>query len=254
MDRESNVWARGGLTLIVGVALVAGVVMGVPARAESSCGTGITEAVFDVVLSMPVPGIVLRQSVKEGSPVHTNEIILELDNRLEELEVERRKLVMENRKADWESTRTVSEKSSSVSRDELLKREAEYKVALTEYETAQEQLRRRRLLSPGEGVIVEVKLHVGEACAAYEPIVRVVDTRRCYFISNIEARISSDLKVNQPVRLELEDGKSSIRVAAKIIFISPVIDPASGLQKVKALFENADGRVRPGLMGKMFQE
>ncbi len=254
MDREPNVWARGGFTLIIGAALAVHAVMGVPALAESSWGTGITEAVFDVTLSMPVPGIVLRQSVKEGSVVGTNEIILELDNRLEELEVERRKLVMDNRKADWESTRTVFEKSSSVSRDELLKREAEFKVALTEYETAQEQLRRRRLSSPGEGVVAEVKLHVGEACAAYEPVVRVVDTRRCYFISNIEARIASGLKVGQPVRLELEDGKSPVRVGAKIVFISPVVDPASGLQKVKALFENADGKVRPGVVGKMFQE
>ncbi len=254
MDRETNVRTRRWLTSIVGVSLAAACAMAATAMAESSCGTGITEAVFDVTLSMPVPGIILTQPVKEGALVHTNEVILALDNRLEELEVERRKLVMENRKADWESTRTVSEKSSSVSRDELLKREAEYKVALTEYETAQEQLRRRHLLSPGEGVVAEVKLHVGEACAAYEPVVRVVDARRCYFISNVEARISSGLKVKQPVRLELEDGSSSLRVEARIVFISPVVDPASGLQKVKALFENADGKVRPGLMGKMFCE
>jgi multidrug efflux pump subunit AcrA (membrane-fusion protein) len=82
----------------------------------------------------------------------------------------------------------------------------------------------------------------------------VVDTRRCYFISNIEARMASGLKVNQPVRLELEDGNLSLRVEARIVFISPVVDPASGLQKVKALFENADGKVRPGLVGKMFRE
>jgi RND family efflux transporter MFP subunit len=254
MDRKTKVRVRRQLTFIVGVTLAAGCALAVAAMAESSCGTGITEAVFDVTLSMPVPGIILTQSVKEGSLVHTNEVILKLDNRLEELEVERRKLVMENRKADWESTRTVFEKSSSVSRDELLKKEAEYKVAQTEYETAQEQLRRRHLLSPGEGVVAEVKLHVGEACAAYEPVVRVVDTRRCYFISNIEARMASGLKVNQPVRLELEDGNLSLRVEARIVFISPVVDPASGLQKVKALFENADGKVRPGLVGKMFRE
>jgi RND family efflux transporter MFP subunit len=254
MDRKTNVRASRGSNFIVGVTLAAGCALAVSARAESLCGTGITEAVFDVTLSMPVPGIIQTQPVKEGSLVHTNEVILKLDNRLEELEVERRKLVMDNRKADWESTRTVFEKSSSVSRDELLKKEAEYKVAQTEYETAQEQLRRRHLLSPGEGVVAEVKLHIGEACAAYEPIARVVDTRRCYFISNTEARVSSGLQVNQPVRLELEDGNASLRVEARIVFISPVIDPASGLQKVKALFENADGKVRPGLMGKMFRE
>ena len=254
MNRETNIRTRRWLACIFGVTLATGGAMAAPALAEPSCGTGITEAVFDVALSMPVPGIIVTQPVKEGSLVHTNEVLLKLENRLEELEVERRKLVMENRRADWESTRTVFEKSSSISRDELLKKEAEYKIAVTEFETAQEQLRRRHLLSPGEGVVAELKLHVGEACAAHEPVVRVVDTRHCYFVSNVEARVTSGLKIDQRVRLEFEDGNSSLPVEARIVFISPIVDPASGLQKVKALFENPDGKVRPGLVGKMYRE
>jgi hypothetical protein len=33
-----------------------------------------------------------------------------------------------------------------------------------------------------------------------------------------------------------------------------VVDSASGLAKVKALFENADGKIRPGLSAKMILE
>jgi RND family efflux transporter MFP subunit len=215
---------------------------------------GITEPVFDVVLSLPVPGIVASLPVHEGDFVQTNQLILELDSRLEELEVDRRKLVLDNRKADWESTRTVFEKSNSVSRDELLKKEADYKIAVAEYETAVEQLRRRRLVSPGAGVVAELKPHVGEACSAYEPVVRIVDIRHCYFVSNVEGQGSAHLKLNQKMALEIEDGESKIRMEGVIVFISPVVDSASGLQKIRVLFHNPDGKIRPGLAGRILPD
>lgn len=216
----------------------------------ASC-PGITEPVFDVTLSLPVPGIVSALNFKPGDFVHTNDVILELDNQLEQIEIERRKCIMENHKADWESTRTVFEKSASVSRDELLKKEADYKVSLAEYQEAEEQLRRRRLIAPGAGVLCEMKLHVGEACSPYEAVVRLVDTRRCHFISDIPARASVRLKTGQAVQLEIENGDAPIPIEGHIIFISPVVDPASGLQTVKVLFENPEGKVRPGLAGKI---
>ncbi len=215
---------------------------------------GLTEPVFDVVLSLPVPGIVSSLAVREGDFVKTNEVILELDNRLEELEVDRRKFVLDNRKADWESTRTVFEKSNSVSRDELLKKEADYKIAVAEYETAVEQLKRRRLISPGAGVVAELKPHTGESCSAYEPVARIVDTRRCYFVSNVEAQSSVRFKPQQKLALEIDDGDQKVRVEGNIVFISPVVDSSSGLQRIKVLFENPEGKIRPGLSGRIIPE
>jgi RND family efflux transporter MFP subunit len=212
---------------------------------------GITEPVFDVTLSFPVPGIITSLKFKEGDFVQTNDVILELDKRLEEIQVDRQTYIMENHKTDWETTRTVFEKSSSVSRDDLLKKEADYKVSLAEFDQAKEQLRRRQLLAPGAGVICDIKLHVGEACAAYEPVARVVDTRRCYFTSNIESGASVGLRVGQKIPIEIENSGAPIRIEAQIIFISPVVDSASGLQRIKAVFDNTDGKVRPGLAGRV---
>ena len=237
-------------TFVLGLGLVALVLPAFVSAAPSSC-PGITEPVFDVTLSLPVPGIVYAINFKPGDFVQTNEVILELDHQLEEIEVERRKCIMENHKADFESTRQVFVKSSSVSRDELLKKEADYKVALAEYQQAEEQLRRRRLIAPGAGVLCEMKLHVGETCVAYESIVRQVDTRRCYFVSDVPARSSVGLKPGQTVQLEIEDGETPIKVEGRLIFVSPVVDSASGLQSVKAVFDNPEGKVRPGLAGKL---
>jgi multidrug efflux pump subunit AcrA (membrane-fusion protein) len=81
---------------------------------------------------------------------------------------------------------------------------------------------------------------------------RVVDTTRCYFTGQIEGRSASSLHLDQVVKIQV-DGVAA-PVTGKISFISPVVDPASGLAKVKALFENADGKIRPGLAAKMITE
>jgi membrane fusion protein (multidrug efflux system) len=218
---------------------------------RAAAPAGITEPVFDVILSLPVPGIVARLPVREGDFVSTNQVILELDNRLEELEVDRRKHVLDNRKADLESTRMVFEKSTSVSRDELLKKEADYKIALTEYATAVEQLARRKLLSPGAGVIAELRLEVGESCSAYEPVVRVVDSRACYFVCNVEAEVAARLAPGQTTGLEIDTGKGPARVDGRVVFVSPVVDSSSGLQRVKVWFDNLDQKIRPGVAGRL---
>jgi multidrug efflux pump subunit AcrA (membrane-fusion protein) len=97
-------------------------------------------------------------------------------------------------------------------------------------------------------------LEVGEACQPYQPIIRLVDTSRCYFVSNLEARLAARLKADQSVKLEVETGAAPVTVTGKLIFISPVVDPGSGLVRIRVLFENREGKVRPGLTAKMLLE
>ena len=55
---------------------------------------GITEPFLDVTLNASVPGIISKRRFQEGDFVKAGDAIIELDQRLEELEVERRQLVV----------------------------------------------------------------------------------------------------------------------------------------------------------------
>jgi RND family efflux transporter MFP subunit len=223
-----------------------------PGPAEGNVASGITEAICDVTLSASVPGIVNVWKFKEGDFVQQGDVIIELDKVLEELEAARRKLVMENRQADWEALQTLVKKSSiSVKKEELERAETEYRIAVVEHDIAVEQLRRRSITAPHAGIVVELMRRPGEACQPYQPLIRLVDTRQCYFISNIEGKAAERLSLGQSVKLEIECGSKPTVVQGKIAFLSPVVDPASGLRKVKVLFENAEGKVHPGVAGKM---
>jgi RND family efflux transporter MFP subunit len=231
--------------------LLTGASTGPVAASELNSVDGITEPFLDVTVSASVAGIITAQKFGEGDFVKEGDVILELDKKLEELETARRKLVVDNKKVDFDATEVLFKTTKAVSGEEREKKQVEYKIAAVEHDMAAEQLRRRSVASPLAGVITEVMLDVGEACQPYQPLLRIVDVRRVYFVANIEAKAAAMLKQGQPVKLEIETGAAALPVQGKISFLSPVADPASGLLKVKVLFENPEGKIRPGLAGKL---
>ncbi len=221
------------------------------AAPNAPVATGITEPYLYVTLSAPVPGIIAVRHFKEGDRVKKGQPILELDKTLEELEVTRRTTIAEEKKRDYDSTAVLFERTKSVSKEDLLKKESEAKVAAAERDIAIEVLKRRIVTAPFDGQITEIVREVGEASDEYQPLARFVDVSRCYFISNLEAKLAARLKLEQAVQLEVETGAAPIPVTGKVIFISPVVDSASGLVKIRIVFDNADGRIRPGLAAQL---
>jgi RND family efflux transporter MFP subunit len=216
--------------------------------------TGIVLPFIDVTLSAPVPGILMSRKFEEGATVKAGEVLLELDNQLERLEVERRKIVRDQKQIDFESTKKLLNTTKGVSKEQLEIKEAEYRVAAVEYDVAVEQLHRRQVTAPHNGVIAQIVIEVGESCAAYQPLIQVVDTSQCYLVASVEASQGARLKKNQTLRLEIDNGGEKALLTGKVFFVSPVVDPASGLQKIKIIFENKDGKVRPGLTGVVLAE
>ena len=237
---------------------------------------GITEPIEDITLNAIVEGTIAKLHFKEGATVKKGQTILELDKRLEALEVGRRKLIWESKseleaaaaqaatlKSLLASTRELFESTRSVSKDELIRLELEYKLAVSEkqrleveeirekieYEMALETLARRSLRAPIPGTIIKLFLDIGESCEQTQPLVHLVNTRKCLFVCNIEEWAGRTLKKGQSVDLKIKIGSEAVDKEGKVIFASPVVDPASGLLEVKAEFDNADGTVRPGISG-----
>lgn len=222
--------------------------------ADGASFPGLTEPFLDVTLSASVPGLITARPFKEGDAVKPGDVLIELDHRLEELESDRRKVVRDQKRGEFESTRKLFSATKGVSQEDVEKKEAEFRVAAVEFDMAQEQLRRRRVLSPLAGIITEITVEQGEACQPYQALVRVVDTRRCYFVVNVEAKVAAGLQSGQDVKLEIQAGAGPSVVRGRIAFLSPVVDAASGLQKVKVLFENGDAKVAPGVAGRLILE
>ena len=239
---------------------------------------GITEPIHDVLLSLPTMGTVAKIFYNEGDSVKKGTVILNLDNQLETLEVARRKLIWESKAelnsaiarvatlgSQLKSTRELYKLTGSISKEEVEQQELDYELAVAEkkrlennearerieYQIAVEQLNKRSLRAPFSGTITELLVDIGETSELDVPLVHLVDTSQCLFVCTVEERVGRTLKSGTDVDLEIQAGAESIKIKGKITYVGPVVDPASGLQKVKVLFQNKEGEIHPGVAGTM---
>ena len=235
---------------------------------------GITAPVNRATLSSVLPGKIDKIHVVEGTPVKSGQLLIELDKRLETLDVERRKLLTDSQseleaaahratllQAEWETANRLFESNKSISREERDRKLTEYKLAATEHERlkmvenleeleyrmAVEQMNRRDILAPFDGIVTRLYLKEGEGCNDRQPLVDVVDARTCEFICHMPAVHAVNLEKDSVVTLEIESGAGPLKREGRIFFISPVVDPASGLREVQVRIDNADGSITPGV-------
>ena len=254
--------------------------LGLPlnSQAQQVSVSGFTEPCFDAMLGISAIGRVAKIHLAEGTTVEKGQIILELDQQLETLEVQRRKLLWTSKaevqsaarqaktlKLHLKATKDLYRTTGSVPREELENQELEHALAVDElkrlqdaerrekieYGIANQQLFRRSLRAPFSGQIAELLINVGENCELDTPLVHLVNTSRGYFVANVELSVSQKLTLGQTVELQLQSGLETVSRNAEIVFISPVVDPASGLRKIKAQFDNPHGNIIPGVAGVM---
>lgn len=259
------------------------VVLAVASRAESFANESVcvTEPRRDATLSFTVPGRIDAIHFQEGKQVAEGAVLVNLGQTVEGLEVRRRFLIWQDKsdltaakqqndtfKVMLDSTRGLFEATGSVSRDDLFKMELEFNSAQAEYQRlliAEERedlehqlavanLQKRQLVAPFAGTIVEVLLEEGEICEANQPLIKLVDTSGGYLVCNIEERTARLLEPGDelPIGISLVDERWES--TARVEFVAPVVDPASGLLRVKLSFHNPNGRVRPGVPGYVMLE
>lgn len=259
--------------------LTAAMMTGGVAASEPQVVRGITEASRDIALGLAVPGRVAGIDVKAGQWVEKGQRLLYLDNRLEELEVERRKLQWQATfeldaarlrqkvlKSQLESSRRLYNSTQSISREALEQQEMDYALAQTdvqrlelaeqrekiEYQLAQEQLARRVLVAPASGIINKIELDVSESAEANQQLIHLVDTSTSYFIAHIEQHHGSHrLQQGDTVTVRLQQSGEAVEVQGQVEFFSPIVDPASGLRELKIAFTNTQQPILPGVAGEL---
>ena len=245
-----------------------------------SAASGLIEPLQQATLASTVVGRIQRVLVKEGDIVKAGQVLVELEQELEVLEVERRRLVAESKaeieiareratllEKEWQATAKLREATRSVSQEELDKKQIEYKLARAEtaqieirekiegleHKIAQAQLDRRLIRAPNDGVVTRVYAQPGEISEVRQPLVAMVNASSCYFVANVEPAVGARLRTGGAARVAIDTagGGSPFEATGTVDSMSPVIDSASGLRRVKILLPNRDGRITPGLVGRL---
>jgi RND family efflux transporter MFP subunit len=246
-------------------------------HADTGVALGVTQALRDVKLSMTVQGRIDSLLVREGQRVSRGQEMLRLDRALEELEVQRRRLLLadtarllELRSKEKTLTEQVNAlrpllQSGGIARKQFEDEEmalsnviAERKALevakqreKVELDLAIEAFDRRHLRSPLSGVVTKILWREGESVGPNEPVLQLVDISRVRFMGTVAAALGVQLKAGRTVTVVLGMNDKAPTRQARLVFVSPVTDAASGLVEVIAEFDNADGSVKPGVSGRL---
>ena len=251
-----------------------------PPRLLSEAGVrGVTQCLRDLSLGFPVSGRIAALPVQEGSVVKAGDVLANFELVAEELEVERRRLVWQSEAelraasaraataaTQANAARAIFSQNRGISREELENKELASALAAAEvqrlrnaklvervdYLTAQEMLARRTLRAPSPGVVTRIIRHAGESVQINETAIRLCDLSKILFVVNVPVAALAGLEVGAPARVLIQAGAEPVAAEGRVIFISPVVDAASGLAEVKVELEpNLAAGIRPGLQARL---
>ena len=247
-----------------------------PLGAQAKSFSGLIYPLHDITLSAGVSPLVMKRVVLPGQAVKAEQLLLQLDDRLQSIESNRRRVIFEDQSEVQatrdrlrildtllQDSRAVFNSTGSISKDELLRLEAEQlasrgrlaqlveqkKREQLDYESAERDRLQRHITAPISGVVTKVIPQVGEWAKAGDPMLHLVDTSVAILRLAVPHNLASALKVGAKQLIRLESGSSVAEVTGQIKFVSPVADPASGLVQVEVSFSNPGHRIKTGIKG-----
>ena len=263
---------------------------------ESVTVNGTLAAFDQTTASVKVPGRLRSITVDLGSVVRRGQVIAQVEQQDYALRVQQAEAALAQARArlglspdgkddrvDPEQTGTVRQaravldemrasrdraaklvEQGVIARSEFDTADAAYKVAVSRYQDAIEEIRNRQALlaqrrselslarqqladtsvyAPLDGIVQEKRASVGEYLAAGAPVVSIVRMDPLRLKAEVPEREAGNVRSGQNVRVTI-DGDSNIYVG-QIKRLSPVIAQQSRMLMVEADVRN-DGALRPG--------
>lgn len=211
---------------------------------------GIIAAFQQVVLSSPVDELVAATPFEEGQAVSAGEVVIRLRDSEQQLELKRSAAVLRKAEFDAAASRDLV-KEKIVAADKGLEQEVRLELAKLECETARIKAEERSLRTPISGVVTKRLKEKGESVGRMEPVLEVMSIDRVFVMLNLPEGVRANLRQGRPAEVKVIAAKAGVTFTGKIDFIGPVVNPGSGLFRLKVLVENPAGLLRPGMRAEV---
>ena len=234
---------RQAASVLSALALGAGLVGGA-SGAEPLKATGLVVPCRKVELAASNDGVVTEVMAKEGDEVVEGQVLVKLDAAREVLEAEYARLVMEKRAADFTAADMLY-KEQILSQDQWQERRMDAKLAETQYQLAQQRVATKSIKAPFAGLVVRVFKERGESVHSLERLADLVSLERVNVTLYLEPASLLRVKAGQSAQVTIPAGGSQV-FTGTVETVDPVVDPSSGLFRVKVVVDNAERRIRTG--------
>lgn len=243
-----------------------------PAADYTASGPIVVENQVDVAAQRG--GVVVEILVEPGTRVHKGQLLAKLDDRQVTADLEGARAKTASTEADlnnWKSEAKVLESDLQRARKmwdaKLITQEqfehAQFKAEADQWDvkrveqllindrdtqrSLELELEKTQITAPFDGVVARRYVRVGQTVARDERLVWVTATGPLRVRFTLPSRFVNQLRVGQRVAVTVADGNPAVQHPARVIQMSPVVDPASGTIEVLAELTGAAPELRPGM-------
>jgi membrane fusion protein (multidrug efflux system) len=140
--------------------------------------------------------------------------------------------------------------TNGVAELDLIGAEVDLELAKIELRRSRAELRDKTLTAPWDGQVLRLLKSAGETANRGEKIIELIDYSTIYVDVYLDAQYLNAVRPGQHANVS-GDALGSMPAIATALMVDPVVEPGSGLTRVRLQMPNTDLRVPTGLPVKV---
>lgn len=204
-------------------------------------------AVQGATLSVEESGKVASVNFESGSLVNAGDVLVQLDTAVEEAQLKSAEAKSQLAQINLRRIRTLRP-SNAASQSDLDGAEAQAKQAEADAAAIRAQIARKTVVAPFAGQTGIRTVNVGDFVMQGTEIVPLHSLTSIYGNFSLPQQDLPLIKVGQSVRLSLDGAEPDV-FSGMVNAIDPQVSEITRNFRVQATFENAAGKLRPGMFG-----
>ncbi len=221
-----------------------------PARWESATeAIGSLVAERGVVLGAELPGTVREIAFESGSSVRRGAVLVRLDTSAEEAQLAAAVAEASLAKLSLQRAERLRRGEANAQAD-LDAAEARAKQSSATVANLRATIAKKTIRAPFDGRISIRQVELGQVVSPGTPIASLQSVSPIHADFWLPQQALAELRPGQRTRLRT-DAFPNAQWDGEITTVNPEVDAATRNVRVRATFQNQDGRLRPGMFGKV---
>jgi len=213
---------------------------------------GLLQGEREILITTKSQGELKKLFFKEGQEVKSGDIIGSLDSKKEKIEKELAKQELIAAKNDYLNSKKLKK---YLPKDELTKKKNDSLRKESIHELKIYNFNAKQIKTPIDGIISKIFIKEGENVSTGQKAVEIVQVKKLIIDLDVDPKFLGDIErgSNLSFTSELHPNK---KFKAKIFYVSPVIDKASGTINIKLNLNNLYDKdnnfiLKPGTLVKV---
>lgn len=207
----------------------------------------IIRANEETTFSSETTGKVIYLPIKEGSNFKKGDVLLKMDCRLQQADLNKAKAQQNATSKALLAARKLKG-YGMISEFEYVKTASESDAANADVDKLKAIAEKCTVIAPFTGGVSEIKIHLYETIKPGDVLLKATNIRDLYVEVQVPSIWLSWLHVGSDFNIFVNDVQKTI--AAKVNLINPQIEPISQTVKITALVSPPDETLRPGMTGQ----